>query len=38
MLRCIYYVLFTKILQGWDKASGAVFHKSVVELVVKILN
>ena len=27
LLRCIYYVLFTKILQGGDTASGAVPHK-----------
>ena len=34
----MYYVLFTKILQGGDPASGAVFHKRVLEFLGKILD
>ena len=34
----MYYVLFTKILQGEDPASGVVFGKSVLEFLRKILD
>ena len=33
----MYYVLFTKILQGGDTSSGTVFTKGILELVFKIL-
>ena len=32
----MYYVFFSKILQGGDTASGIVFIKGVLEFVVKI--
>ena len=34
----MYYVLFTKILQGGDTSSGTVFTKGILELVFKILD
>ena len=34
----MYYVLFTKILQGEDTSSGTVFTKDVLEFVLKILD
>ena len=34
----MYYVLFTKILQGGDEASGTVLHKDLLEFVVQILD
>ena len=34
----MYYVLFTKILQGGDTSSGTVFTKGILELEFKILD
>ena len=34
----MYYLLFTKILQGRNASSGNVFTKGVLEFVVKILD
>ena len=34
----MYYVLFTKMLQGGDTSSGTVFTKGILELVFKILD
>ena len=35
--KMVYYVLFTKILQGGDTNIGLFFTKEVLEFVVKIL-
>ena len=34
----MYYVFFTKILQGGETASGIAFHKRCSRIVVKILD
>ena len=34
----MYYVLFTKILQGEDTSNGTVFTKVVLEFALKILD
>ena len=34
----MYFVFFTKILQGGDTASGAVLHKRALEYVIKFLD
>ena len=34
----MYYVLFTKILQGEDTSNGTVFTKGVLEFALKILD